>query len=235
MAKIAIDAGHYGYDSGAVGPTGLQEATVTHDVAQRIAARLRAAGHDVKVIQSYNASSLNADLMQRVQAANAWAADLYVSIHVNCVDDPAPAYYSTWIYDTGGEAEKLAKAVHPQVVKATGAPDGSIRTANFYVLRKTDMPAILTENLFISNPGQEAALKTDAMRDAIAQAHCDGILKYLGEGGKPVADQWKLDIVAKAKAAGLITEDHAPDDPAPVWFILAVALNVLDACKGGKK
>ncbi|HBG02091.1 MAG TPA: N-acetylmuramoyl-L-alanine amidase [Firmicutes bacterium] len=49
--------------------------------------------------------------------------------------------------------------------------------------------------------------------------------------GTQVADQWKLDIIAKAKAAELITVDHDPDEPASKWFVLQVILNAL---KGGK-
>ncbi len=45
------------------------------------------------------------------------------------------------------------------------------------------------------------------------------------EVGKKVAEQWKLDIIERAKKAGLITEDHDPDEPATKWFVLAVFLN----------
>ncbi len=43
----------------------------------------------------------------------------------------------------------------------------------------------------------------------------------------PVEEQWKKKIMNEAKAAGLITEEHNPDDPAPKWFVLAVGLNIL--------
>lgn len=45
------------------------------------------------------------------------------------------------------------------------------------------------------------------------------------EVGKKVAEQWKLDIIERAKKAGLITEDHDPDEVATKWFVLAVFLN----------
>lgn len=47
-------------------------------------------------------------------------------------------------------------------------------------------------------------------------------------------EQWKLDIIKNAKAAGIITDDHDPDEKATKWFVLAVALNLLKALKGGK-
>jgi len=46
------------------------------------------------------------------------------------------------------------------------------------------------------------------------------------EGGN-MAEQWKLDIIQRAKKIGLITEDHNPDEPATKWFVLAVLLNFM--------
>lgn len=54
------------------------------------------------------------------------------------------------------------------------------------------------------------------------------------KGGNAVVDDWKKKIISDAKAAGLITDDHNPDEPATKWFVLAVALNVLKVLKGGK-
>jgi len=45
---------------------------------------------------------------------------------------------------------------------------------------------------------------------------------------------WKMDLVRKAKEAGLIEQDHNPDEPAPKWFVLAVALNLLEAVRDDK-
>jgi len=50
-------------------------------------------------------------------------------------------------------------------------------------------------------------------------------------GALKVAESWKLKIIGDAKTAGLITEDHDPDETAPKWFILAVALNTLKVVK----
>ncbi|MEN6326015.1 MAG: peptidoglycan recognition family protein [Syntrophomonas sp.] len=54
------------------------------------------------------------------------------------------------------------------------------------------------------------------------------------KGGSTVED-WKSKIMIQAKEAGLIRDDHDPDDPAPKWFVLAVALQVLNISKLGGK
>lgn len=58
------------------------------------------------------------------------------------------------------------------------------------------------------------------------------LMQRLEGGVAALPEQWKLDLVRRAKQAGLITEDHNPDDPASKWFVLAVALNLLKAVKG---
>jgi N-acetylmuramoyl-L-alanine amidase len=221
--RIAVDKGHRGYDSGAVGPTGLQEADITADIVDdstlgvdnnvNVEDILRAAGHEVLVIQSSGAQSLNEDLAQRVNQANAWGADLYISVHVNCCDSSSPSYVSTWIYSEGGESEKLANCVQHQLVSATGAPDGGVRTANFYVLRKTNMPSILCECLFISNPGQEKQLRTEFMRDNCAIAIAKGVAEYLGdaqEGGNAV--EWAKWYFEKLIELGILNGQHKSDE-----------------------
>jgi N-acetyl-anhydromuramyl-L-alanine amidase AmpD len=54
------------------------------------------------------------------------------------------------------------------------------------------------------------------------------------KGGSTVED-WKSKIMSQAKEAGLIHEDHQPDEPAPKWFVLAIALNILNNSKMGGK
>ena len=55
-----------------------------------------------------------------------------------------------------------------------------------------------------------------------------------GEGGNGV-DDWKNDLMQEAQRIGLIQEEHQPDDPAPKWFVLAVALHILEFIKNGGK
>jgi len=50
------------------------------------------------------------------------------------------------------------------------------------------------------------------------------------EGGQPV-EEWKSKLLQEARQAGLITEEHDPDDPAPKWFVIAVALHLLEKIK----
>jgi N-acetylmuramoyl-L-alanine amidase len=78
--KVAVDAGHGGDDHGAKGRAGLVEKSVALDLAQALAARLRAEGHDVLMIRP---DDRFVALWDRAKLANEAGADLFVSLHLN--------------------------------------------------------------------------------------------------------------------------------------------------------
>ncbi|MEI6429325.1 MAG: N-acetylmuramoyl-L-alanine amidase, partial [Pseudanabaena sp. ELA607] len=86
---------------------------------------------------------------------------------------------------TSGEA--LARSVHEEVIAVTNAVDRGVRSARFYVIRKTSMPAILLETGFITSPEESSNLNTPSyqqkMADAIARG-IDAFLKGKGNQGK---------------------------------------------------
>lgn len=108
--------------------------------------------------------------------------DYAISVHCNSSDSPSPDYIATFIQDTGGEAEKLARAVQKQVAAATEWPNGGVRTQNLHMTRETNMPAILVECGFISNPSQEEQLRKDITQTLLAAAIAKGVCEYLGIG-----------------------------------------------------
>lgn len=226
--NIGIDPGHGGSDPGAVGPTGLRESEVTLTIAKRLSYLLLAAGYGALLTRNEDSF---VDLRPRTDLLNREDVHYTISIHCNASTNRSANYISTYIQAAGGEAEKLARAVQKRLVQATGWRDGGVRIQNLHMTREKQMPAILVECGFISNFEQEQQLRRLAMRETLAMAISLGIQDYLGKGTVMTVNQWKLDIIAKAKAAGLITVDHDPDEPASKWFVLQVILNAL---KGGK-
>jgi N-acetylmuramoyl-L-alanine amidase len=81
LRLIVLDAGHGGHDSGAVGPTGVQEKDVVLDVTRRVAKKVEA-GLGVKVLMSRD-SDVFVPLRDRTNFANKQRGDLFVSIHAN--------------------------------------------------------------------------------------------------------------------------------------------------------
>lgn len=177
MAKIMIDAGHGGKDPGAIGQKGTKEKDITLKIAITVAALLQQAGIMTKLTRT---SDVFVDLDDRAKIANAFGANLFVSIHCNSATDRSANGIETYCYKFGGDGEKLAKAVQKELIAATGLRDRSVKAANFAVLRETAMPAILVELCFISNPAEEALLNNPSFQAKCARAIVDGILKYLG-------------------------------------------------------
>lgn len=183
MARIGLDAGHGGFDPGAVGVTGLKEKDVTLAITLKVSEILRKAGVDTYLTRIFDealGSNVNEDLLRRTQQLNSQQINYVISIHINSAGNKDANYISTFIQGKGGEAEKLAKKVQPKLVHATGWPDGGIRVANLHMTRETKMPAILVECGFISNAEQEKQLKDPATQNKLARAIADGILEYLG-------------------------------------------------------
>ncbi len=185
MAKIYIDQGHnpINPNAGAEG-NGYREQDLVYEIGQETAALLRAAGQEVRLsrptseaqLGTSNASSLAA----RVNDANSWGADYFVSLHANASDITSASGSEAYVFRRGGEAEALAESILRELSYATGLQDrGVFVRPTLYVLRRTRMPSTLIELGFITNP-EDARLMAEEPW-LFAQGVANGILDYLGE------------------------------------------------------
>jgi N-acetylmuramoyl-L-alanine amidase len=97
LARVVLDPGHGGKDTGAVGPSGVREKDVTLDVAHRVAPVLAAQGLQVVLTRD---DDRFVSLEERTARANAFAADLFVSIHCNASETKARRGVETYVLDT---------------------------------------------------------------------------------------------------------------------------------------
>lgn len=180
--KICIDAGHNysGYDTGAEG-NGLREQDITFKIADKLKRLLNLTEIPVvmtrKGFEENLGKNSNDSLAERVSIANFCKCDLFVSIHCNSSPNKTAKGTETYIVGSGGEAEKIAEFVNAKIVKKLGLVNRGVKEANFYVLRKTQMPAILVETAFISNENDALMLKEHY--DGFAEAIYEGLCKYL--------------------------------------------------------
>lgn len=184
--KIFIDQGHNptGYhNAGAVGGE-LHEEDITYMVGAYLSDILSSDPRfEVRtsrptretVLGTTNATSLRA----RVTAANSWPADYFISIHVNANENPNINGTEVYIYQTGTKAEELAREILDEIVRRVGTKDNGVRTnPALYVLRKTNMPAVLVELGYITNEGDVEKLTTDQYQ--FAYGIYVGLLNFLG-------------------------------------------------------
>lgn len=175
--KIYLDPGHGGTDPGAQG-NGLNEKDLTLDISLRLRSILINQFENVEVKMSRE-SDISKSLSQRTNEANAWGADYYLSIHINAASSPAQGY-EDYIYNGLSDSSQTAKyreVIHGEVVKMNQLIDRGMKKANFHVLRESAMPAMLSENGFITNAHDSALMKQAAWRQDVAQGHANGLAK----------------------------------------------------------
>jgi len=127
-----------------------------------------------------NAASdrLREDLQARCDVANRVGADLFVSIHNNAASSTTAQGAEIWYSVNDQAAAQYAKDVLAGVIAQTGAVDRGTHQQAFYVNRWTNMPSVLVECGFMSNPAERAQLATNTYQKKIAKGIADGIAAY---------------------------------------------------------
>ena len=175
---VIIDPGHGGPDPGAIGIGGLQEKGIVLEIGQKVVAMLEQQGIQAIITRP---DDRDLDLEPRVQLAERANATVFVSIHANSINLSRQdiSGLETYYYQSG---LNLARIIHQSVLEGTGIQDRGIRSARFYVLRKTSMPSVLVEVGFVTGQDDAAKLSDENYRNQMATAIARGILRYLGRG-----------------------------------------------------
>lgn len=185
---LVLDAGHGGSDTGAVGPDGITEASVTlavtrdvRDILQQSGARVvMTRDADVDVYGPY--ASDRQELQARVNVgAYSPGAELFVSIHCNAFSNPGAHGMETYYYPKTEADERLATLLNEELAAAGGLFNRGVKQANFYVMKHSAMPASLIELGFITNPEEEALLASEGYQKKLALAVARGIGRFFSE------------------------------------------------------
>lgn len=228
--RIAIDAGHGPDTPGKRSPDGtLREYHFNAPTARYVADILRNEYEGVEILLTFD-DSRDVPLQERTDKANAWKADLFVSIHANASGDgwSTAQGIETYVYTTRPPAAvALANAVQRHLVRLTGRPNRGVKSADFHVLRESKMTAILCECGFMTNREEVELLQSDEYRRKCAEAIVAGIAETYGLKKKTEApvdevSPWAREARDWAVAAG-ITDGTRPKDPATreeIWAML---------------
>lgn len=187
--RIVIDPGHGGSDPGACGYDDdgnliLKEKIPNLQVSLKLYELLKAAGFDVRMTRS---TDVYVGLADRAQMANDVNADLFVSIHNNANDNNSVSGTMVmYAYDTPKtgmtiSGKQFAQTIQKHLVKALpGTNDyGAVKNSSLAVVKRTFMPAVIVESLFISNESDRNKLLDENILNDIAVAVYNGILEIL--------------------------------------------------------
>lgn len=180
---IVIDPGHGGSDTGAIGPQNVMEKNVTLAIGKELRNLLTSGGASVIMTRISDNDVAHAgagdkeELAARVAIANKANADLFVSIHADAFSALAGG---TTTYTYGKKDDNVAPLVQANLVAQLKLYDRGVQQNDYYVLKNTQMPAILTEAAFISNPKEEKLLADRSFDKKVAVGIYNGIKQYFG-------------------------------------------------------
>lgn len=188
--RICVDAGHGGSDPGTVNPwTGAREKDITIRYALDLAAELEQSGARIIMTRQHD---IFVPLAQRCNIANtgvkhnAGRSDLFLSIHVNGVENPAAKGWEIWTSPGPTNSDILATLIYNEVDAeyhdlhmrpdwSDGDPD---KEGKLRVLMGTWMPAVLIELGFIRNSGDLANMLDPEWQWRMVQAIARGVWRY---------------------------------------------------------
>ena len=192
MSKlVCVDFGHGGYDVGAVGKNGTYEKNINMSVGFKVTNYLKSVGIDICYTRDSDVvswkSNLKQDLGKRMQIANSYNPDIFVSIHCNSFSANSKGF-EIFTTPSQNNSDILATKIHsrvkstfPDLVYRQDISDGDVdKEANFYVIKYAKCPSTLIEMLFISNPEEEKLLNNPDFQDKMAFAIAQGIGDYFG-------------------------------------------------------
>ncbi len=182
--KIYIDQGHnpVNPNAGAEG-NGLREQNIVYVIGQELATLLRANGNfEVRLSRPTEQTQLGTSnatsLAARVNDANSWGADYFISLHNNASELSAATGSEAFAYSRNSRGFALGEDILAGLAAQTGLPNrGMFTRPSLYVLRRTNMPAVLVELGFITN-ARDARLMNEQPQ-LFARGVYDGILEYL--------------------------------------------------------
>ncbi|MBQ8300764.1 MAG: N-acetylmuramoyl-L-alanine amidase [Clostridia bacterium] len=216
---IVLDAGHGGTDPGAVGYLNgnkVLEKNLTLEITNRVKTILENAGYTVSMTREGDTLP---SLSERPAQANAEDAAVFVSIHINAVDNAPEANGTEVFYATenngdeyGATSKELAKNILDRMLYYMGSTNRGVKSAEHAVTRKCYMPAALAEVGFITNPEEVYKMTTDEYQQKAAQGIAEGIMITLKDievpEVKPVRGKTVTVQSADANTKGAATATH---------------------------
>lgn len=167
--------------------SGLTEAQLNLRVALRLRALLERAGVRVVMTRTKTAGTSIGNIA-RARIANRAGAALFLRIHADGSTDPEargthtlyPALRRGWTDDVYAASKRAATIVQSEVVRALGFPDRGLQErSDFTGFNWADVPVILAELGFMTNPTEDRLLATGAYQRRAAIGLCRGTLRYL--------------------------------------------------------
>lgn len=177
---VVIDAGHGGIDRGGGPGQRIPEKPYTLDTAQRLERELRRRGFRTVMTRR---DDVFVPLPIRTATANAYRGAIFVSVHYNSAPREGAHGFETYYYGAGSFG--LATRLHRAQLATLATEDRFVRRRPLFVLRKTDIPAVLLEGGFLTNPEESRTILNPSYRQRWAENVAAAILAQSRQGNPP--------------------------------------------------
>ncbi len=248
---IAIDAGHGGQDSGALGKGGTKEKTIVLAIAKRLAKLV----DNEPGMRAYltRDRDIFISLRQRIKKARNNNADMFISIHADAFKNTKARGASVFVLSERGASSEAAQLLADKENAAdlaggisledkddllasvlldlsqTASLEASLEVANtvlsglkrvgnvhkkhvesaaFVVLKSPDIPSVLVETAFISNPAEERKLKSSSHQNKLARAMMSGIRNYFQRNPLPGSAVPQQHTVSRGDTLSIIAQRY---------------------------
>lgn len=191
---VIIDAGHGGFDGGAVAPDGTLEKDLNLSVALKLDSVLKIMGYDTVLVRDTDVSTADdkgtersqkvSDIKARMRLTEKYKDALFVSIHMNKYTSPQPHGAQVFYSQVDGSKE-LAECIQRSITAGVQTDNKRVvkkTTKDIYLLYHAVIPSVIAECGFISNPDDLLKLKSDEYQLKMAAAIAAGINDYYFEG-----------------------------------------------------
>ena len=182
---IVIDAGHGGFDGGAVSPNGVKEDALNLSVAMKLKTMCLNQGYSVVMTrEDENAigDTKNEDMKKRKQIIENSNADVVISIHMNKFNDTPCHGPVVFYHKDSPDGEKLAKIMQEKLVETLKPERPRVeKPETYFILRSGDCPCVLVECGFLSNAHDEELLQTEDYQEKCAAAIFKGLQLYFSQ------------------------------------------------------
>lgn len=184
---VVVDPGHGGYDPGAV-RGGVLEKEINLQIAMKLKKYLEETGarviltrggdYNLAVAGLHKREAHRYDLSKRLEMMRQSNACLFVSIHANCMYSRTSGGPEVFYHQESEDGKMLAECIQEELRSIPGIRKRLSKTSNYYVLRNAEIPAVLVEVGFMSNPGERKRLTGDEYQNLLSQRISWGIMKF---------------------------------------------------------
>lgn len=180
---IVLDAGHGGFDPGKVGTLGEDEKNINLAIMTKTQQYLEQGGATVYVTRLTDEAlgdTKQEDMTARMQIANENQGDLLVSIHQNAFPSTSAKGAQVFYHGESENGKLLAEVMQETLRNVVDEENTREAKANsdYYMLRTTNIPAVIVECGFLSNPEEEQNLNDEKYQSQVAWAIYMGVVEY---------------------------------------------------------